>query len=122
VAGTLAGILGSAALAMAMTGLFGVLSQRVTDRRRELGVRSALGAARHDIIRLVLLDGLRPVGLGFGIGTFAALLAQLWLQPYLERLVPSAAWTVLLPIPVLLLLAALAACYLPVRRALAVEP
>jgi predicted permease len=118
----LAAILGAATLAMAMAGLFGVLSQRVADRRRELGIRGALGAARADIIRLVVIDGLRPVALGFAIGTVADVLVQLALRPFLARLMPSMTWTMLLPIPPLLVLAALAACYFPARRALAVDP
>lgn len=118
----LAAILGAATLTMAMTGLFGVLSQRVADRRRELGIRGALGAARADIVRLVVLDGLRPVAMGFGVGTIAGVFVQLALRPFLARLMPSMAWTMLLPIPPLLVLAALAACYFPARRALAVDP
>jgi predicted permease len=118
----LAAILGAATLAMAMTGLVGVLSQRVADRRRELGIRGALGAARADIIRLVVLDGLRPVAMGFGVGTIAGVFVQLALRPFLARLMPSMTWTMLLPIPPLLVLAALAACYFPARRALAVDP
>jgi predicted permease len=118
----LAAILGAATLTMAMTGLFGVLSQRVADRRRELGIRGALGAARADIIRLVVADGLRPVAMGFGVGVVAGVLVQLALRPFLARLMPSMTWTMLLPIPPLLVLAALAACYLPARRALAVDP
>jgi ABC-type antimicrobial peptide transport system permease subunit len=122
IAATLAAILGLATLAMAMTGLFGVLSQRVGDRRRELGIRGALGAARANIIRLVIIDGLRPVAMGFGTGTIAAVLVELALRPFLARLMPSMSWTMLLPIPPLLVLAALAACYIPARRALAVDP
>ncbi len=118
----LAAILGAATLTMAMTGLFGVLSQRVADRRRELGIRGALGATRADIIRLVVADGLRPVAMGFGVGVIAGVLVQLALRPFLACLMPSMTWTMLLPIPPLLVLAALAACYFPARRALAVDP
>jgi predicted permease len=118
----LAAILGAVTLMMAMTGLFGVLSQRVADRRRELGIRGALGAARADIIRLVVIDGLRPVAMGFAAGTIAGVLVQLALRPFLARLMPSMTWTMLLPIPPLLMLAALAACYFPARRAMAVDP
>jgi ABC-type lipoprotein release transport system permease subunit len=115
-------VLGIAALAMSMVGLFGVLSQRVIARHRELGVRTALGATGRGLVRLVLLDGLRPVGEGLLIGIYTAVLLRLAAEPFFPRAVPTMNWTLLLVVPALLLLAAAAACYLPARRAAIVDP
>jgi ABC-type antimicrobial peptide transport system permease subunit len=73
-------------------------------------------------VRLVLLDGLRPVGEGLLIGIYTAVLLRLAAEPFFPRAVPTMNWTLLLVVPALLLLAAAAACYLPARRAAIVDP
>jgi predicted permease len=111
--------LGGLALILAMTGLFGVLSQRVADRQREIGIHAALGASRGDVVRLVLRDAMRPVGEGLVLGGAAGMLLRASLQPYFPHVIPIADWTLLLLVPVLLAASAAAACYLPARRATA---
>jgi len=75
-----AGLLGTFALALALAGLYGVLSHVVARRLREMGVRVALGATNRQIVRLVVGDGLRPVifGVLFGLGAAAAAFPSVW--------------------------------------------
>jgi predicted permease len=109
------------ALLLASLGLFGVLSYTVTQRRRELSVRAALGADRRDLIALVLREGLVVTAAGLCVGMFAAsVLAQaikslLFGITAVDPLAYAVAPLVLLPI-------AAAACLLPACRAAAVEP
>jgi ABC-type lipoprotein release transport system permease subunit len=117
-----AGALGLSALAMAMVGLSGVLSMRLADRRRELGVHTALGATRRALIRLVLADGLRPVAEGLVIGAGLGSVARLAMQPVFRTPVDATHWPVLGLIVPLLLLAAGLACFGPARRAATADP
>ena len=109
------------ALALAAFGLYGALSYSVTQRRRELGVRSALGASRRDIVTLVLRHGLAVTVAGLGLGMVGAM----WLSRLLDKLLFGV--TPLDPVafliaPGLLLLAASAACLVPAWRGAAVPP
>jgi hypothetical protein len=114
--------LGALVLALAMTGLFGVLSHLVARRMREMGVRVALGATSRDIVRMVVSDGFRPVivGLvvGVAIGSAGRLAARALVWPLLDAVDPLA--VILTPLP--LIVAAWLACYLPARRASRVDP
>jgi predicted permease len=118
---TLASFFGGLALMLAALGLYGTLSHLVTRRNREIGVRMALGAERHDILRLVLSEAARTVSSGLAIGLLAAYAASSVLTKLLFELSPThpAAWC--LAIAVLLATSALAA-YLPARRAARVDP
>jgi predicted permease len=114
--------LGALALVLAMAGLFGVLSHVVMKRTREMGIRLAIGAERSDIFRLVLRDGLHPVGkgllLGLGIGIGSRIAVKAFVVTSVSAVDP---WPlVLLPVP--FVLAALAACYFPAARASRVDP
>jgi predicted permease len=118
----LAGLLGSFALVLALAGLYGALTQIVSGRTREIGIRVALGADRHRVVSMVLADGLRPVAYGLVADGLFATLAHMALQPFLLRLVPRVDPFVLAIAPLLMLIAASSACYLPARRAARVEP
>ncbi len=111
----------AAALALAATGLYGVLTFSVSRRTREIGVRMALGARARDVTRLIVGEGLRPVAAGAAIGMAAALL--------LARLIESLLFGVgtgdpltFAAVPLVLGAACLAACWLPARRAARVDP
>ncbi len=117
----LAAIFGGLALALAVVGVYGVVAYSVTQRTREFGVRLALGAQRSDILRQVLREGMTLALLGMAIGVASALGLSRFLQSLLFGVTPwdpvtFAAAALLLP------LAALAACWLPARRAAARSP
>ena len=118
----LTGVLGGFALALALAGLYGALSHVVLKRRREIGLRVALGANRPDILRLVLRDGLRPVISGIVLGLALGAVARLWLTPLFNRLLPPLDPFVLAVVPLLLLACGIAACLIPARRASRVDP
>jgi predicted permease len=110
-----------AALLLATAGVYGVISFSTSQRTREFGVRMALGAARRDIIRLVLREGLTLAGLGLAIGIFAALpAAQLWRSLLFG--VSATDPLTLAAASLALLFVSTAACYLPAKRALDVDP
>jgi hypothetical protein len=115
--------LGFAALAtfLAGLGLYAVLAVTVAQRTRELGVRMALGAARRDIGRLIFGDGFKPVAWGLALGFGLALPASRLVKSLLYGVAPSDPMA-LLAAPPVLVLAALAACWLPAHRAARVEP
>lgn len=116
------GLLGTLALVLAMAGLYGVMADVVARRTREIGIRIALGADRARVLRMVLLDGIRPVveGLLLGIG-FGALLRMLF-QPMFIRVLPAFDPMLLVVVPAAFLACALLAAYLPARRAANVDP
>jgi putative ABC transport system permease protein len=115
-------LLGGLALVLTMSGLYGVLSQVVSKRRREMGLRIALGADRGRILRLVLLGGFRPVAeglvIGFGVAWVFRQLMQLEFTATLAAM--DLAMFLLAALP--LIAAAAVACYLPARRAARVDP
>jgi len=112
---------GVVALALAAVGIYGVLSGGVTERMREIGVRSALGASRGDILGLVLRQGMTLTGLGVLIGLSGAAAASQALVTLLFGVSRLDALTYLSVI-ILLLGVAGVACWLPAWRAAQVDP
>src|SRR5258706_4865660 len=117
----LMGVFAAIALALAIVGIYGVLSYAVNQRTREIGVRMALGASRMAIVRLILSQAvvLIGVGLGAGLGGSAALSRSLR--------APLIGGTTVDPltfgaVAVLLALVGIVASYLPARRATRVDP
>jgi putative ABC transport system permease protein len=120
-AATLLAIFGGMALFLAAIGLYGVMSYSVSQSTRELGVRMALGATVRDLLRLVILRGLRLTIAGVAIGLTAALLLTRLMGNLLYKISPRdpIAFGVAL---IILLAVALLACFLPARRATRVDP
>jgi len=121
VSAAVTGLLGGFALVLAMSGLYGILSQIIARRTREIGVRLALGAGRRDILRLIVREGLSPVVLGLVVGGLLAWLGRQSLRT-LVLLVPGADLVALAVVPALLLVVGFLACYLPARRAAGLDP
>jgi len=113
--------LGALAGALAALGLYGVLAYAVARRTRELGVRMALGAGTGDVFRLVLRDGLRPALAGILCGLAVALPAARLVRSVLYGIQPVDPVS-FVAAPLLLLLAALAACLVPAARAARTPP
>ena len=117
----LLGVFAAAALGLAVVGIYGVVSYLVGERTNEIGIRVAMGADRSDVLRMVLGEGLKMTLVGVVIGFVAAL--------GLTRLMASLLFGVsgtdpltFICVALLLALVALAACYLPARRAARVDP
>ncbi|HVH86219.1 MAG TPA: ABC transporter permease [Terriglobales bacterium] len=117
----LVGLFSGLALLLACIGIYGVLSYLVTQRTREIGIRMSLGASRTSVLTLVLRHGMRLAGFGFATGLIAALIAGHLLSGLLHEVHPNDPLTIIAT-GASLGLVALAACYIPARRAAEVDP
>lgn len=115
------GIFGGLALILAAAGIYGVASYSVARRTREIGVRLALGASRANVACLILRQGLAQAGAGIALGWCAARLLTRTLASLLYG-VTTTDPSIFVAVPALLLAVQLAACYLPVRRAMRTDP
>jgi ABC-type antimicrobial peptide transport system permease subunit len=106
---------------IATCGIYGLMAYAVTQRRREIGVRMALGAERGDVLRLVLSHALRIVVVGLIVGLAGAAVVTRVLQRFLFGVTPTD--PIVFAIVTLLLMAVgLLAAWLPARRAAKVDP
>ena len=117
----LVGAFAALALVLASVGIYGVMSYAVTERVHEIGVRVALGAQRQDVLCLVVGHGMRLAAIGLLLGSIAAFFAARAMTTLLFGIRPSDPLTYI-GIAMVLAVAALAACYIPARRATAVDP
>lgn len=119
--GNVLSIFAGLALMLACTGLYGVIAYAVAERTRELGVRMALGASRSDVLMLVLGQSGRLVVTGIAIGLVAAAFGVHMLDSLLYGVQPTDA-TTFAAVPLVLAIVALAAAFIPARRATRVDP
>ena len=114
-------LFGGVALLLSAIGIYGVLAFGVAQRVREFGIRQALGANRSAILSLVLTQGLRTTAIGVTIGLVGSYLLSRFLQTLLFG-VQQHDVSVFVAVTVLLFGVALAACYIPARRATEIDP
>jgi putative ABC transport system permease protein len=117
----LLGCFAAIALTLASVGLFGILAYLVSQRARDIGIRLALGAARRDILRMVVGQGMGLAIAGAAIGVLVALSSVEMMQSLVFSVSLRDPLT-FVAVPILLLTIALIACYLPARRAMRVDP
>jgi putative ABC transport system permease protein len=119
--GWIFGTIGVVGLLLASVGVYGVLSYAVSQRTQEIGVRVALGAARRDVLRLIVGHGVALAGIGVGIGLVLAP-AGTWFGRTLFYNVSPFDPVTFISVSVFLLVVAFLASYLPARRATKVDP
>jgi predicted permease len=112
---------GAVGVLLATVGIYGVLSFSTARRTHEIGIRLALGATTHDVFALVVRDGMLLVVVGIAIGIASGLLAARSLATLLNGVTPSDVPTFIIT-TILLIGVALAACAIPARRAMRVQP
>jgi len=118
---TLLGIFAGVALALAVVGIYGVMSYAITQRTSEIGIRVALGAQQRDVLWLILGQGLRLALVGGSLGIAASFALTRYMSHLLYGISPRDPQT-FFAIPFVLLAVALLACYVPARRAARVDP
>ncbi len=118
---TMFSIFGGLALVLAAVGLYSVIAYSVTQRMHEMGVRVALGAQSHDVVRLIVSEGLRVVVPGVVLGAAVALVAGRWVAPLLFE-VSAKDPPVVGSVIATLLVVAIVASWFPARRAARVDP
>jgi predicted permease len=108
-------------LILAVIGIYGVMAYSVNQRRRELGIRMALGASQGDVLRLVVRQGLRLTTMGVVIGLVASFAVSRLIATMLFEVSPTDIVT-FVAVPLMLAFAALTASYIPARRATRIDP
>ena len=117
----LVGFFALIALLLAAAGIFGVMSYSVTQRTHEIGIRIALGAQRYDVLRLIVVQGMRFVGIGLVLGIIGVLVSSRLLQTFLFGIGATDLRT-MLTVTLVLTGVAFVACLVPARRATLVDP
>ncbi len=118
---TLLGVFAAMALVMAVIGLYGVISYSVTQRTQEVGIRMALGAQRREVLALVIGQGMQLAGIGAAIGLAASIVFSRFLKNQLFQVSAFDPLT-FAGMALVLIAAAMLACYIPARRATRVDP
>ena len=114
-------ILAAIALLLAAVGLYAVIAHSVSQRTQEIGIRMAVGATARDILKLVFMQGMFPLGIGLAIGLTASFAVNRVLKAELVQVSPSDPITLAVA-SVVLVLSAMIGCLIPARRAVRVDP
>jgi putative ABC transport system permease protein len=109
------------ALLLATAGIFGVMSYSVAQRTQEIGIRMALGAQRYDVLRLIVVQGMRFVGVGLAVGLIGVLVCSRLLQSFLFGIGATDLPT-MIGVTLILSGVTFVACVVPARRATLVDP
>jgi ABC-type antimicrobial peptide transport system permease subunit len=109
------------ALLLAALGIYGVISYIVTERTHDIGIRLALGAQRENILLMVLRQGLSLAIAGTAVGLVGALIVSHLMADILYGIAPTDPLT-FVAVSLMLTAVALAACYIPARRAMRLDP
>ncbi|MCG8528627.1 MAG: ADOP family duplicated permease [Opitutales bacterium] len=117
----LVGLFAVLAVLLSAVGIYGVLSFSVEQRRREIGIRSAIGASRREILSMILVQGLVKTGSGLVVGIIASFYLTRFLESQLFN-VSTLDLGTYLSAPVMILLISLLASYLPARKAVKIDP
>ncbi|HYZ74792.1 MAG TPA: FtsX-like permease family protein, partial [Chthoniobacterales bacterium] len=117
----LVSLFSTAALLLSAVGLYGILAYSVANRARDIGIRAAIGADRGQILRLVVFEGFRLIGIGLLIGIGGALFVGQYMQSLLYGVSPADLLTLATAIIVLGLTGGLA-CLFPALRATKIDP
>jgi predicted permease len=120
-AATLLSVLAALALALTAFGIYGVLAYTVQQRRREIGIRMALGAPGHQVTRFVMAQGIAPVLVGLLVGVLGSIGLSRLVASFLWGVTPTDPTTLAIVVAVLLVVA-LVSSWLPAREAAAVDP
>jgi putative ABC transport system permease protein len=115
------GIAGAMALVLGIIGIYGVISYTVSQRKREIGIRLALGAQGGDVLQMILKQGAKMAMVGVAIGIGAAFALTRLMTNLLFGVTAHDPMTFAV-VAALLILVALLACYIPARRAMLVDP
>ncbi|HEV2246058.1 MAG TPA: ABC transporter permease, partial [Terriglobia bacterium] len=118
---SLTSFFGLLALLLACVGLYGVMAYSVAQRTREIGVRMALGAEKRDVLKMVVGQGFKLTMIGVAIGIAGSLALTRFLSSLLYGVKPTDPLT-FISVSLILIAVALAACYIPARRAAKVDP
>ena len=118
----LLGIFAGLAMLLSGVGLYGLVSYSVGQRRREIGIRVAMGAEKTKVLRLVLGQGIKLALIGAAVGVAGALPLPQALDSLLQDFHAKNAWMIFVLVPSMMALVALLACYIPARRASQVDP
>ncbi|HEY6337161.1 MAG TPA: ABC transporter permease [Candidatus Sulfotelmatobacter sp.] len=115
------GIAGSLGLALSIIGIYGVISYAVSQRTREIGIRLALGAQKHELRWMFVRSALALAGVGIAVGLIAAAAVAQFMKALLFGVSPLDPWTFIL-VPIVLTAAAALASHVPARRASRLDP
>jgi putative ABC transport system permease protein len=115
------GVLSLLGLALAVSGLFGAISHSVSERKKELGIRVALGAAPWRLARMILAETAAIAGIGIGAGLLLGVAATILFRSQFYG-IGAVEWTVLVPVAAAMLAVSLAIAYVSARSWLAIDP